>query len=105
MLEWFHLKSKGGGYVPNSDVVLLDVDDDEKIRLLWLHSERLALAFALLRTPPGSPIRIIKNLQICLDCHAAIKFISTLVQGEIVTRDINRFHHFQNGACSCGDYW
>ncbi|XP_006363265.1 putative pentatricopeptide repeat-containing protein At5g13230, mitochondrial [Solanum tuberosum] len=105
MLEWFNLKSKGGGYVPNSDVVLLDVDDDEKIRLLWLHSERLALAFALLRTPPGSPIRIIKNLRICLDCHAAIKFISTLVQREIVIRDINRFHHFQNGACSCGDYW
>ncbi|KAM3380457.1 putative pentatricopeptide repeat-containing protein, mitochondrial [Capsicum galapagoense] len=105
MLEWFNLKSKGGGYIPNCDVVLLDVEDDEKIRLLWLHSERLALAFALLRTPPGSPIRIIKNLRICLDCHAAIKFISTLVQREIVIRDINRFHHFQNGACSCGDYW
>lgn len=105
MLEWFKLKSKGGCYVPNSDVVLLDVDDDEKIRLLWLHSERLALAFALVRTPPGSPIRIIKNLRICLDCHAAIKFISTLVQREIVIRDINRFHHIQNGACSCGDYW
>ncbi|XP_015075050.1 putative pentatricopeptide repeat-containing protein At5g13230, mitochondrial [Solanum pennellii] len=105
MLEWLNLKSKGGGYVPNSDVILLDVDDDEKIRLLWLHSERLALAFALVRTPPGSPIRIIKNLRICLDCHAAIKFISTLVQREIVIRDINRFHHFQNGACSCGDYW
>ncbi|TMW93464.1 hypothetical protein EJD97_011626 [Solanum chilense] len=105
MLEWLNLKSKGGGYVPNPDVILLDVDDDEKIRLLWLHSERLALAFALVRTPPGSPIRIIKNLRICLDCHAAIKFISTLVQREIVIRDINRFHHFQNGACSCGDYW
>ncbi|XP_016507584.2 putative pentatricopeptide repeat-containing protein At5g13230, mitochondrial [Nicotiana tabacum] len=105
MLELFNLKSKGGGYVPNCDVVLLDVDDDEKTRLLWLHSERLALAFALLRTLPGSPIRIIKNLRICLDCHAAIKFISTMVQREIVVRDINRFHHFQNGACSCGDYW
>lgn len=105
MLELFNLKSKGGGYVPNCDVVLLDVDDDEKTRLLWLHSERLALAFALLRTLPGSPIRIIKNLRICLDCHAAIKFISTIVQREIVVRDINRFHHFQNGACSCGDYW
>ncbi|XP_004239299.2 putative pentatricopeptide repeat-containing protein At5g13230, mitochondrial [Solanum lycopersicum] len=105
MLEWLNLKSKGGGYVPNSDVILLDVDDDEKIRLLWLHSERLALAFALVRMPPGSPIRIIKNLRICLDCHAAIKFISTLVQREIVIRDINRFHHFQSGACSCGDYW
>ncbi|XP_039130403.1 pentatricopeptide repeat-containing protein At3g26782, mitochondrial-like [Dioscorea cayenensis subsp. rotundata] len=24
---------------------------------------------------------------------------------EIVVRDARRFHHFQNGSCSCGDYW
>lgn len=75
------------------------------MRLLWLHSERLALAFALIRTPPGSPIRIIKNLRICLDCHTAIKSISKFVHREIVIRDINRFHHFQDGFCSCHDYW
>ncbi|GAB2210658.1 hypothetical protein Droror1_Dr00015936 [Drosera rotundifolia] len=50
-----------------------DVDDEEKERLLWLHSERLALAFALVRMPKGSPIRILKNLRICPDCHSAIK--------------------------------
>ncbi|VFQ60906.1 unnamed protein product [Cuscuta campestris] len=105
MLEWFNMKSKAGGYVPNLSSVLLAVEDDEKELLLWLHSERLALAYALIRTPPGSPIRIIKNLKICMDCHAAIKFISTLVHREIIIRDINRYHHFQDSMCSCGDYW
>ncbi|KAK4486044.1 hypothetical protein RD792_008707 [Penstemon davidsonii] len=105
MLEWFSLRSKRAGYAANHDAILLDVEEDEKGRLLWLHSERIALAFALIRVPPGSPIRIIKNLRICIDCHAAIKFVSKLVKREIVIRDINRFHHFQDGFCSCKDYW
>ncbi|KAL3655929.1 hypothetical protein CASFOL_000325 [Castilleja foliolosa] len=105
MLEWLNRKSKIAGYVSNTDVILLDVEEDEKARMLWLHSERIALAFALVRMPPGSPIRIIKNLRICADCHMAIKFVSKLVQREIVVRDINRFHHFRDGVCSCNDYW
>lgn len=105
MLEWMNFRSKAAGYAPNHDAILLDVEEDEKARLLWLHSERIALAFALLRMPPGSPIRIIKNLRICADCHVAIKVVSKLVQREIVIRDINRFHHFSDGVCSCNDYW
>ncbi|KAA8540030.1 hypothetical protein F0562_026722 [Nyssa sinensis] len=105
MLEWLNLRSKKAGYVPNCNVILLDVEDEEKARLLWLHSERLALAFGLVRTPSRSPIRIMKNLRICVDCHAVIKFISQIVDREIVVRDINRFHQFQDGLCSCGDYW
>lgn len=105
MLEWLNLRIKRAGYAPNHDVILLDVEDDEKSRLLWLHSERIALAFALLRTPRGSPVRIIKNLRICGDCHVALKLASKLVQREIVVRDINRYHHFHDGICSCNDYW
>ncbi|XP_058194188.1 putative pentatricopeptide repeat-containing protein At5g13230, mitochondrial [Rhododendron vialii] len=105
MLEWLNMKTKMAGYVPNYEVLLQDVGDDEKARLLWAHSERLALAFGLIRTPFGSPIRIMKNLRICQDCHAAIKCISTVVQREIVIRDVNRFHHFRHGTCSCNDYW
>lgn len=105
MLEWLNMKTWKAGYVPNRDAVLLQVEDDEKERLLWLHSERLALAFGLIRTPSGSPIRIIKNLRICLDCHAAMKYISKIVKRDIVVRDINRFHNFQHGICSCGDCW
>ncbi|GAB4849651.1 hypothetical protein Ancab_004446 [Ancistrocladus abbreviatus] len=105
MLESLKIRTNREGYVPNCNVVLLDIEDDEKERLLWLHSERLALAFALIRVPFGSPIRILKNLRICADCHATLKVISKIVQREIVVRDINRYHHFQDGACSCGDYW
>lgn len=105
MLEWLKLKIKKIGYLPNFDVVLLDVQDDEKERLLWVHSERLALAFGLIRTPFGSPIRIMKNLRICGDCHAAIKLISRAAKRDIIVRDMNRFHQFQDGICSCGDYW
>ncbi|XP_048326552.2 putative pentatricopeptide repeat-containing protein At5g13230, mitochondrial [Ziziphus jujuba] len=105
MLEWLNMKIWEAGYVPNCNAVLLDVEDAEKERLLWAHSERLALAFGLIKTPSGSPIRIIKNLRICIDCHAAMKLISKVVKRDIVVRDINRFHHFQDGVCSCGDYW
>ncbi|CAL8993588.1 unnamed protein product [Prunus brigantina] len=105
MLEWLKMRTLKAGHVPNYSAVLLDVEDDEKERFLWVHSERLALAFGLIRTSPGSPIRIIKNLRICVDCHATVKLISKVVRRDIVVRDINRFHHFQDGICSCGDYW
>ncbi|XWS54062.1 hypothetical protein CRYUN_Cryun10bG0056700 [Craigia yunnanensis] len=105
ILEWLNMRTRKAGFVPNSNAVLLDVENKEKERLLWVHSERLALAFALLRTSSGSQIRIIKNLRICMDCHAAMKLISKIVQRDIIIRDMNRFHHFHDGICSCGDYW
>ncbi|XP_077251683.1 tetratricopeptide repeat (TPR)-like superfamily protein [Tasmannia lanceolata] len=105
MLEWLNIKIKKAGYVPDRNVVLRNVEEEEKDCFLWVHSERLALAFGLIKTPPRSTIRIIKNLRICVDCHAAIKLISKVVQREIVVRDMNRFHHFEDGICSCGDYW
>lgn len=105
MLESLNMKTRRAGYIPNCNAVLLDVEDDEKERLLWVHSERLALAYGLIKMPSGSPIRIIKNLRICVDCHAVIKLISKAVQRDIIVRDMNRFHHFQDGSCSCGDYW
>ncbi|KAL1807453.1 hypothetical protein ACET3Z_024443 [Daucus carota] len=105
MLEWLNHRCKKAGYIPDCSVVLLNVDDDEKAGLLWVHSERLALAYGLIKIPSGSPIRIMKNLRICTDCHALVKFISKVVQREIIVRDINRFHHFEDGFCSCGDYW
>ncbi|GFQ03331.1 putative pentatricopeptide repeat-containing protein at2g01510 [Phtheirospermum japonicum] len=72
---------------------------------LMYHSERLAIAFALVRTKEGLPIVVMKNLRACVDCHAAIKVISKIVGREITVRDSSRFHHFKDGVCSCGDYW
>ncbi|KAK3160886.1 hypothetical protein QOZ80_1BG0067060 [Eleusine coracana subsp. coracana] len=105
MLEWLNLKASREGYVPDINVVLHDVDEAQKARMLWVHSERLALAYGLVMIPQGHPIRIMKNLRSCLDCHTIFKVISKIVQREIIVRDINRFHHFEKGLCSCGDYW
>ncbi|KAK1360172.1 Pentatricopeptide repeat-containing protein [Heracleum sosnowskyi] len=93
------------GYVPNTAPVFHDVDDDEKRRMICSHSERLAIAFGLISTPPGSKLLITKNLRVCEDCHVAIKFISKITQREIIIRDVNRYHHFKDGICSCSDYW
>ncbi|TQE03682.1 hypothetical protein C1H46_010656 [Malus baccata] len=93
------------GYVPDIGSVLHDMDNEEKEYNLAHHSEKLAIAFALMNTPEGAPVRVMKNLRVCTDCHVAIKYISLIKNREIIVRDASRFHHFKDGKCSCGDYW
>lgn len=93
------------GYVPDTNEVLHDVDEEHKRDLLRTHSERLAIAFGIISTTAGTTIRVIKNIRVCVDCHTAIKFMAKIVGREIIVRDNSRFHHFKNGSCSCGDYW
>ncbi|KAL6893999.1 hypothetical protein ACP4OV_008097 [Aristida adscensionis] len=100
-----HEQIRAAGYVPDTRHVLHDVDEGAKARALMYHSERLAIAFGLVSTPPGTPLRVMKNLRICGDCHAAVKLIAKVTGREIVVRDNKRFHHFKDGVCSCGDYW
>lgn len=69
------------------------------------HSEKLAIAFGLIKTSCKTPIRVMKNLRVCSDCHSATKLISKIYDREIIVRDQSRFHHFKNGSCSCSDYW
>lgn len=96
---------KAMGYIPEASFALHDVDDEEKGDLLFEHSEKLALAYSILTSPPGVPIRITKNLRICGDCHSAITYISMIIEHEIILRDSSRFHHFNKGSCTCGGYW
>ncbi|KAL5973072.1 hypothetical protein ACLOJK_039879 [Asimina triloba] len=93
------------GYVPDTRFVLHDIDQEAKEEALLYHSERLATAYGLISSPARSPIRIIKNLRICGDCHGALKIVSKLVGRELIVRDAKRFHHFKDGLCSCRDYW
>lgn len=93
------------GYVPDTKLALHDVDEERKKVLLCHHSERLALSFGLISTPSKAPLLIVKNLRMCADCHSAFKFLSTIVDREITLRDASRFHCFNHGVCSCGDYW
>nr|QSQ68601.1 chloroplastic pentatricopeptide repeat-containing protein DWY1 [Puya raimondii] len=100
-----HKEIRAIGYVPDTKYVLHDIDGEAKEKALMYHSERLAIAYGLISTPPGTTLRIMKNLRICGDCHNAVKFISKAVEREIIVRDNKRFHHFKDGVCSCGDYW
>ena len=93
------------GYTPDTGSVLHDLEEEDKIGILRGHSEKLAISFGLLNTAKGLPVRVYKNLRICGDCHNAAKFISKVVNRDIVVRDNKRFHHFRDGICSCGDYW
>lgn len=93
------------GYRVETENDLHDVDSGRKRELLKHHSEKLALAFGLMCLPPCAPIRIMKNLRICVDCHSFMKLASSITTREIIVRDTNRFHHFNNGSCSCGDFW
>eukprot|EP01018_Ginkgo_biloba_P018613 Gb_39440 [translate_table: standard] len=105
MLESLTSKMKEAGYVPDTNFVLHNLEEEVKENVLGSHSEKLAIAFGLISTGPGTPIRIMKNLRVCGDCHSATKLISKIANREIIVRDAIRFHHFKDGLCSCGDYW
>lgn len=99
------MKIKEMGYVPETNFVLHEVEEEEKEQYLLQHSEKLALAYGLISTAKSKPIRIFKNLRVCGDCHTAMKYVSEATGREIVVRDSNRFHHIKGGRCSCNDYW
>ncbi|CAJ2647970.1 pentatricopeptide repeat-containing protein At2g02980, chloroplastic [Trifolium pratense] len=97
---------KLAGYVADTSLVFHpDMEDEDKEIILRYHSEKIAITFGLLNTPPGTTIRVVKNLRVCGDCHNAAKFISLVFGRQIILRDVQRFHHFKDGKCSCGDYW
>lgn len=97
--------AKEGGYVAQTKFVLHNAKEEEKVQMLYGHSERLAIAYGMLTTPEGASLRITKNLRVCGDCHNFCKLISKFFERELVMRDANRFHHFKGGVCSCGDVW
>ncbi|XP_023543384.1 pentatricopeptide repeat-containing protein ELI1, chloroplastic [Cucurbita pepo subsp. pepo] len=105
MLNEINSWLKAHRYTPQTDVVLHDLGEEQKERSLEVHSEKLAVAFGLISTQPGTTIKIVKNLRVCSDCHAVMKLISKITGRKIVMRDRNRFHHFEDGLCSCGGYW
>ncbi|KAJ9170747.1 hypothetical protein P3X46_018830 [Hevea brasiliensis] len=98
-------RMKEEGFVPDTNFVLHDVEEEQKEENLSYHSEKLAVAFGIIATPQGTPIKVFKNLRTCVDCHTAIKFISKIASRKIIVRDSNRFHCLEDGNCSCGDFW
>ncbi|GLT26133.1 hypothetical protein SLA2020_012180 [Shorea laevis] len=105
MLDEIDARLEKAGFVPDTSEVVYDMDEEWKEGALSHHSEKLAIAFGLISTKPGTTIRILKNLRVCGNCHSATKLISKIFNREIIARDRNRFHHFKEGFCSCKDYW
>ncbi|XP_038875319.1 pentatricopeptide repeat-containing protein At4g15720 isoform X1 [Benincasa hispida] len=106
LLRELDRKMNDRGYVRGSrGLAFVDIEEEAEEEKVWLHSERLALGFGLISIPKGLIIRIMKNLRMCSDCHEAFKLISEIVEREFVVRDINRFHHFKNGCCTCNGFW
>ena len=79
--------------------------DKAKEEALCGHCEKLAIAFGLINTPPGTTLRVSKNLRVCADCHNATKIISKIEKRDIIIRDAYRIHHFKGGECSCNDFY
>ncbi|XP_047323495.1 pentatricopeptide repeat-containing protein At4g37170 [Impatiens glandulifera] len=104
-IEKISRKMREEGYSPRTDYVLQDVEEEQKEENLFYHSEKLAIAFGIISTPEGTPLKVFKNLRTCVDCHKAIKLISKIAERKIIMRDSKRFHCFTNGSCSCNDYW
>ncbi|KAK2970429.1 hypothetical protein RJ640_000146 [Escallonia rubra] len=66
-------KMKLAGYVPNLEFALHNVEEAQKEQLLLGHSERLAIAFGLIKVPMGIPIRVFKNLRVTCDVNLVTK--------------------------------
>jgi hypothetical protein len=58
--------------------VLRNWSEEEKEDDLCYHSEKIAMAYGFLHTPPKSTLTIAKNLRVCGNCHNATKFISKM---------------------------
>ncbi|KAI3706166.1 hypothetical protein L1987_76424 [Smallanthus sonchifolius] len=65
-----------------------DVGEEEKENALNYHSEKLAVAFGLVKI--GGSIVVNKNLRICGDCHEVMKLVSRVYEREIIVRDRTR---------------
>ena len=103
-LEILHDQLIKLGYKPNESVLTKNETNIEWS--IYAHSERLAIAFNLISTPPGTTIHLTKNLRMCIDCHEVSKLIAQLTQREIIARDRLRIHYFtKDGRCSCNDHF
>lgn len=104
-LDILILECMKAGYTPDTSYVLHEVEEYQKKDFLFHHSAKLALTYSLLMTKPGKPIRVMKNILLCGDCHTFFKFVSIVTKREIHVRDTSGFHSFLNGKCSCNDHW
>lgn len=98
-----------------SDLALQECHGDlaERLREDWPHdaadqfgakqSEVIAVAYAHMTVPVGDVVRLTKNTILAADRHAIVKRASAVLRRDIHLRDLQRYHFFQDGHCSCGE--
>ena len=79
MLGEIKIKLKLKGYVCHTSNVPANIEDEEKKTPLAYHSDNIVIAFMLINTPSRTPIRVVKNLRVCTDCHHAINMAQCIV--------------------------
>lgn len=94
----------GGGFEFHNSDEYKKVGSKVKVDWVCGHSERLATIYGLIYNGYGMPPRMAKNLRVCADFHSLMRFVSKVTRRKIILRDTNRFHHFDDGSCSCKDY-
>ena len=82
-LNSLSIEMKDHGYEPQVDF-LLDKNSEDIESLLCGHCEKLAIAFGLISSTPGTTLRVSKNFLMCADCHLATKFISKIEMRDII---------------------
>ncbi|EPS63426.1 hypothetical protein M569_11356, partial [Genlisea aurea] len=104
-LEDLNMKVIAIGYRKDSGSYDEEEEEVGKRKNAAVHSEKLAVSFGLVSLARIIPLLVIKNLRVCRDCHDWIRLVTKVEDRSIVVRDTYRFHHFQDGMCSCKDYW
>eukprot|EP00268_Persea_americana_P020906 TRINITY_DN20957_c0_g1_i2.p1 TRINITY_DN20957_c0_g1~~TRINITY_DN20957_c0_g1_i2.p1 ORF type:complete len:1048 (+),score=191.76 TRINITY_DN20957_c0_g1_i2:99-3242(+) len=93
---------ENAGYFPHE---ITFHDGEEVDPFSCFHTEKLALCYGIISSHSHSPIRISKNIRMCIDCHTSTKLISKIDRREIFIKDGCFYHHFKDGMCSCRDNW
>ncbi|KAE9612824.1 putative DYW domain-containing protein [Lupinus albus] len=96
MLEEINYRVRKAGYVPDTANVL--IDEQVKEHLLSKHCEKIVMAYGLITTGQGIPIRIVKNLPICLGSYSFEKIVSKLYSMDITVRDNEKESLFTYGS-------
>eukprot|EP01083_Nonionella_stella_P009098 26367_1 len=100
------LKLSPFNYEPDLTCITRELSKHEEAdQVLLMHSEKIALVYGLIHTPKDYLLVINKNLRICNDCHNFIKLVSKMEQRSITVADANRVHVFNDGQCSCNNYY
>jgi len=89
VLGRLRVRNKAEGYSPDTRLVLRNIGEEEKELALCSHSDR-EVGYCL-RTHADTPEKRIRA------CSSQRRLNDV--------RDVTRFHHFEGGLCSCGDYW